>query len=104
MSSDNRRPTRPNSLNRATKTVQNPYFTLKANNIDLGGRRITIVINKAVIKKSTQRNFLKRQIRNIFNKFVNISQDVVIILRPGVATLTKTKLKEEFSAALRKLS
>lgn len=102
MSSEKGRLPRRDPSGREARTVQNPYFTIKTGVGGVATPQTTIVVGKAIFKKATQRNFLKRQIMSVLDRSGNFYPNLVVIIRPGVALLTKAKLKKEFSAALQK--
>jgi len=103
MASKNRGSDRQDSLSRTKKTAQGQSFTLKTGERNPYGRKVMIIIGANTVKKATHRNFLRRQIRNILKDFVNIPRNLVVVVRPGVARLTKAKIKEEFSTELKKI-
>jgi len=95
---------RDSSSRAVVKTVQSPYFTIKAVNGNIVGQKtITTIISKATIKKAVRRNFLKRQIINILKKQVNFQKKIVVIVRLGVVGLTKKEFKQELLAATKKI-
>lgn len=65
------------------KGVKTPFFSLRFILNRKGGPRVGIVIGKKVSKKSTERNLLKRRVREILKKSIsNIQGNYDIILAP----------------------
>lgn len=106
-------------INRLTKNKEFDYVFKKGrsnyNNLlgvkntlnDLGLVRLGILISNKVSKKATDRNKTKRQIREIFNQYLNkiiAGNDFVIIALPVIKTKTYQEIEEAIIFSLKKLN
>jgi len=66
-----------------------------------GSKGFTLVLGKAVAKRATERNLLKRRIRAVLRPIVGDARSgFVIIVRPGANHLTFEQIKEELTRAI----
>jgi ribonuclease P protein component len=76
-------------------------LVLKKKRHVVGGRRLVIVVGKAVSKKSVDRNLLKRRIRVVMRSFVGEAEnDFTVIVRPEANKLSFKGLKSELENLL----
>jgi ribonuclease P protein component len=79
---------------------------LKACPNGLDVSRVGIVVSTKVAKKATQRNLIKRRLREIVRlkmDQIKKSYDLMMIARPGLADLKYQELKREVELVLKKL-
>jgi ribonuclease P protein component len=81
-------------LSRGFMAVRTPYFSLKIKKNTLKKIRIGVIIGKAVHKTAVERNFLKRQAKEVFGKNIPVGNDLLVIFSPAASKLTKKQLKE----------
>lgn len=68
--------------------------------------RVFVVVSKAVAKKSTSRNRIKRQLREWARREAlgkRLGRDVVVFVAPDIATLTRKAFRERMARALAEL-
>ncbi|GEM_PF-516670 len=89
-------------LKRPQKTLKNPYFTLKIYENSLKKPRFGVVVSKAVDKRSTIRNKLKRLFFEGLGAIINTigSADYVIIVNKSAIKVGKTLIFSEISKLL----
>ena len=78
-----------------------PPFKLKILKNDLGVSRFAIVVSNQVAKKATQRNKLKRQLREIIRLYlteIKPGYDLVLIARPKILTYSFQQIKKAISS------
>ena len=81
-------------LSRGFMAVRTPYFSLKIKKNTLKKIRIGVIIGKAVHKTAVERNFLKRQAKEVLGRSVVVGNDLLVIFSPAASKLTKKQLKE----------
>ena len=87
--------------NQKIKIVRSEYFTVKSRPNDLGFSRFGTVISRKVSKSAVKRNKIKRIIFNFIrlNKLhLKPGRDVLIIVSPKVAQITKTEIEEKIKS------
>jgi ribonuclease P protein component len=86
------------TIYRRGRHYSNAFFSLNYSKNYYGHTRVGIVVNKKVAKKATERNLLKRQIREIikkdYDKFI-IGTDIIISSRPKTKELNFAQLEKE---------
>jgi ribonuclease P protein component len=84
----------------AYRTIKNDFFSVKTKKNQTGEMRVAVVAGKAVHKSAVRRNFLKRQARALFVAKKMPGMDVLVIVFPRAASLTRINLKKELSKIL----
>lgn len=87
------------------KGTKNEFFSLKFKPCRLSSTRIGIVISRKVSIKSTERNKLKRRIREIFKKLlpgINKNTDIVLNVFPKSLELGFGGIEEKITELLKK--
>lgn len=76
----------------------NPYFTIKYGKSPLAVPRFTVVVSTKVAKRATERNRIKRQIREVLKGLLHVAVigDYVITVRSKAAVLTNEQVRQEF--------
>ena len=86
----------------AYRTVKTPYFLLKAKHSPDGSVKIGVVVGKSVHKNATERNFWKRQAKQvILEKGKGSENDFLMVISPKVNGLTKKQFQSELIKAVR---
>lgn len=85
------------------KTAATPFFLLKVKKNERRGARIGVVVGVAVHKSAAERNFWKRQARETLARVASAGNDILIVVSPGAARLTKRRFQEEVSNAASKI-
>jgi len=77
--------------------ASNHYFVIRFLRNGMADCRFGIIISNKISKKATERNRIRRQIREAFNEILpNFKQkiDIVIVVLADVVKLNKKELKE----------
>jgi ribonuclease P protein component len=93
------------TIYRRGRHLSSAFFNLNYLGNNLDRARIGVVVNKRVAKKATERNLLKRQLREILrNNYSQIQSglDLVISTKGPSVKLGFDKLKEELMILLEK--
>jgi ribonuclease P protein component len=88
------------------KGIYNPMFSLKALANDLPHNRYGIIVSLKVHKKATERNKIKRRVREAlrsFDKLIRIHQDMVIVCRASMVNVEFQEIKKALNLILFKL-
>jgi ribonuclease P protein component len=88
---------------RGYKTTATPFFLLKTKNNNAGRARIGVVVGKSVHKTAVKRNFWKRQAHAGLSSLIHDERDILIMLSPNVARLTKKGFQDELAKAIAKI-
>jgi len=78
----------------------NQYFVVKISSNNLSYSRFGIIISKSINRKAVRRNQIKRIIFDFIrlNKLYGVAgKDILIICRPVLDQLIKTKIQQELS-------
>ncbi|MFA5197276.1 MAG: ribonuclease P protein component [Patescibacteria group bacterium] len=89
------------TIYRRGRHYSNAFFSLNYSKNYYGHTRVGIVVNKKVAKKATERNLLKRQLREIVKKDYDklaVGMDIIISTRPKTKELDFTQLEKEIVA------
>jgi len=85
---------------RGYRTIRTRFFSLKYRDNGSAGNRIGVVVGVAVDKRAVRRNFWERQAKAFLLRVPPAGKDLLLIVSPGVKTLTKKEFNQELSAAL----
>lgn len=89
------------------RMITTPFFLLQYKKNDKKNSRIGFVVSKKVSPNATERNTIKRRMREIIHNdkaIFNKGYDVVCIAKKQINTLSFQKIKEEMRAALERVS
>ncbi len=78
---------------------------IKTINNKLGFNRFAIVVSTKISKKATERNKIKRRLREILrleNGFLKAGYDLVIVALPNIINIKQPELKNEIIKTLQK--
>ena len=104
MTSQNSRLPREEFRARGYKTINTPFFLLKAKKNNAESIRIGIVIGKVIYKEATKRNFWKRQAKAMLLKIVPKGMDILLVFISHKAVLTKKQFREDLEGAINKIT
>jgi ribonuclease P protein component len=79
------------------KSGYNDLFSVRALANGLPYSRYGIIVSLKVHKKATERNKIKRRIREAakaFDNIIAVSQDIVIVCRPSLVNIKQKEIKE----------
>ena len=62
-------------------------------------RKVAVVVSKKVAKSAVRRNELRRRLYALFEKLTMVGHYIVLV-KPSLGTLTKTKQQDEFMKAV----
>ncbi|MCX7589737.1 MAG: ribonuclease P protein component [bacterium] len=86
------------------KIIDTPYFKILIFKNNVLNNRYGVFFKKGIIKKSTQRNKIKRiffsEINKIFKKNINLGLDFVIKPKLDILNISLKKLREKFKNEL----
>jgi ribonuclease P protein component len=77
-----------------------PYFSVKAKKNSFGRNRFGVIVGISSVKTAARRNFFRRQAKSVFLTVPQKRVDLLVFLRPGVATLKKKYFRKTLSSAI----
>ena len=81
--------------------LDSPAFTLKYPPVSGQAKRIRIVVSAKVAKKATQRNLIKRRLRNIW-QLIGSGQPPYLYIKKAALTMSFAQLKAELTRLLQR--
>jgi ribonuclease P protein component len=81
-----------------------PCFSVKIKKNQSGRNRLGVVVGVAAIKSAVKRNFFRRQAKGLFVDIPDQNLDILIIARPGCASLSRAALRTALREAIVSLS
>lgn len=87
--------------------ITTPLFLLQYKNNEQKNSRIGFVVSKKVSQNATERNKVKRRMRDIFAKekrILNKGYDIVCVAKKPITALSFQKIKDELHIALARIS
>ncbi len=88
------------------RIITTPFFLLQYKKNDKKNSRIGFVVSKKVSQNATERNTIKRRMREIVRGYPEILRrgyDVVCIAKKQIGALSFQKMKEEMRTALHRI-
>jgi ribonuclease P protein component len=89
---------------RAGRRQTDACFSLHYASTSLTRARLGLAVGRRVSPKATRRNRIKRTLREVFRheRATLPAFDLVVVVKPPAAALTRRELRRRFSAALRR--